>query len=148
MRPASSQAHAAHPAETRRRSWTVALLLLLMVVLSLVLWIGVPLAWMWIASLVAPDARSWYLGILLAIPATMLGVGWILYRVNGIYVRLSGEPQPPAHASWLESQAADRTSRRPRRAIDVIMGCSVAVALALFAFWFFFLAGSPLPPPG
>lgn len=147
MQPADSQARAPGT-EPRRTRWTALLLLFVMASLSLVMWIGVPLAWMWIASLIVPDSQSWYLALLLAVPATMVGVGWLLYRVNGVYVQVSGEPQRPEHLSWLQSQAADRTSPPPRRAIDVIMACSVALALALFVFWFFFLAGSPLPPPG
>jgi hypothetical protein len=123
-------------------------LLFVMTVLSLFLWIGVPVAWMLIASLFAPDPESWYLVILVAIPTTMVGVGWVLSRVNRVYVRVSGEPLRLEQTSWLESQAADRTSRPPRRAIDVIMACSVALALLAFLFWFFFLAGSPLPPAG
>ena len=146
MHPANPPAEAAEAAEGSR-SWRLpaVLLLLTMVLLSLVLWIGVPLAWMWFASLVAPDDRAWYLALLIVVPLTMAGVGWILYRVNRVYVRVSGEPLRPEHTGWLKSQAGDRTSRQPRRAVDVIMACSVALALVLFALWFFFLAGSPLP---
>ena len=144
MQPAYSQAHAPGT-EPRRTRWTALLLLFVMASLSLFMWIGVPLAWMWIASLIAPDSQTWYLALLLIVPATMVGVGWVLYRVNDVYVRVSGEPRRFEHASWLESHAADRTSRPPRRAVDVIMACSVALAWVLFIFWFFFLAGSPLP---
>jgi hypothetical protein len=62
-----------------------------------------------------------------------------------VYVRVSGEEERFKHTAWLASHAADRTSRPPRRAVEVIMACSVALALMAFAFWFFFLAGSPLP---
>jgi hypothetical protein len=129
------------------RSWSAAAFLLLfaMVALSLVLWIGVPLAWMWLASLVVPDKQGWYLALLVVVPLTMVAVGFVLYRVNRVYVRVSGEPIRPEHTAWLKSQSGDRTTRPPKRAIDVIMACSVSLAGLLFAFWFFFLAGSPLP---
>lgn len=129
------------------RSWslTAVLLLLLMVGLSLVLWIGVPIAWMFLASLFVADSQGWYLTLLLVVPLTMVGVGWILYRVNRVYVRVSGEPIRPEHTAWLKSQAGDRTTRPPKRAVDVIMACSISLAGLLFAIWFFFLAGSPLP---
>jgi len=39
-------------------------------------------------------------------------------------------------------------SRRAPGAIDVIMACSVALALLAFVVWFIFLSGSPLPPAG
>jgi hypothetical protein len=77
----------------------------------------------------------------------MVAVGWVLYRVNRVYVRVSGESERRRQTGWLESQASDRTSRPPRQAIEVIMATSVAIALVLFVLWFFFLAGSPLPPP-
>jgi hypothetical protein len=128
-----------------RRPVAVALLVL-MAVLSLVLWIGVPYAWMRIASLFTPDSQAFYLLLLVVVPLTMVAVGWVLYRVNRVYVRVSGEAERREHASWLESQAADRMSRQPRRAIDVIMACSVCLALLAFVLWFFFVAGSPLPP--
>ena len=137
----------AERSQTASRSWNLSavLLLLVMVVLSLFVWIGVPLAWMWAASLVAPDDKAWYLWLLVVVPLTMFAVGWVLYRVNRVYVRVSGEPLRPEHTGWLKSQAGDRRSRQPRRAIDVIMACSFSLALLAFAIWFFFLAGSPLP---
>lgn len=137
-----------HATRTGRRRPAAVALLVLMAVLSLVLWIGVPYAWMRIASLFTPDSQSFYLLLLIVIPATMVGVGWVLYRVNRVYVRVSGEAERREHTSWLQSQAADRMSRPPRRAIDVIMACSVCLALLAFVVWFLFVAGSPLPPAG
>jgi divalent metal cation (Fe/Co/Zn/Cd) transporter len=129
-----------------RRRAAAAALLAVMTLLSLFLWIGVPVMWMRIASLFTPDSQAFYLLLLVVVPLTMIGVGWVLSRVNGIYVRVSGEEQPREHTSWLQSQAADRRSRQPRRAIDVIMAFSVALALIAFTVWFFLIAGSPLPP--
>ena len=116
-----------------------------MSLVSLVLWIGVPLGWLWIAAQVSSDYQTIYLWALFAIPVTMVGVGWVLYRINAVYVRVSDEPAGPRQTAWLRSQATDRSSREPRRAIDVIMACSVGLAAALMAVWFFFFAGSPLP---
>ena len=131
-----------------RRRLAATALLAVMAFLSLFLWIGVPVLWMRIASLFTPDSQAFYLLLLIVVPLTMIGVGWVLYRVNRVYVRVSGEEQPREHTSWLESQAADRRSRQPRRAIDVIMSFSVLLALIAFMLWFFLVAGSPLPPPG
>ena len=124
------------------------LLLFVMSMLSLFLWIGVPVGWMLIAGVFATDPEVWYLLILVAIPTTMIAVGWVLYRVNRVYVRVSGEPSRREPTSWLRSQAADRTSRLPPHAIEVIMVCSVVLAFVAFLIWFFFLSGSPLPPAG
>ena len=130
----------------RRRPAAIALLVI-MSLLSLFLWIGVPLAWMKIASGLPLTYVNFYLLLLVAVPLTMLAVGWVLNRVNRVYVRVSGEEEHWEHRGWLESQAADRTSRRPLRAIDVIMACSLALAVLALVVWFFLFAGSPLPPP-
>jgi hypothetical protein len=116
-----------------------------MSLVSLFMWVGVPLGLLWIAAMVSYDYQAIYLWALAAIPPTMIAVGWVLYRINRIYVRVSGEQAGPRQTKWLRSQAADRRSGEPRRAIDVIMTCSVAIAVTLFGIWFFFFAGSPLP---
>jgi hypothetical protein len=131
-------------APERRLAARVALIVL-MTLVSLFLWIGVPLGWLWIAAQVSYDYQAIYLWALAAIPPTMVTVGWVLYRINRVYVRVSGEQSGPRQTKWLRSQAADRRSREPRRAIDVIMTCSVAIAATLMLIWFFFFAGSPLP---
>ena len=123
-------------------------LLVLMACLSLFMWIGVPFGWMWLASKFVFDTQAHYLLLLLLVPVTMVGVGWVIYRLNAVYVRVSGEGDRPRHSGWLKSQAGDRTTKPPKRAIDVIMSVSVGLALLAFAFWFFFLAGSPLAPMG
>ena len=122
-----------------------AALIVAMSVVSLFMWIGVPLGWLWIAAQVSTDYQTIYLWALFAIPLTMVAVGWVLYRLNAVYVRISHEPDGPRQTAWLRSQAADRSSSEPRRAIDVIMACSVGLAMTLLAVWFFFYAGSPLP---
>ena len=120
-------------------------LIVAMSAVSLFMWIGVPLGWLWIAGQVSTDYQAIYLWALFAIPVTMVAVGWVLYRLNAVYVRVSHEPDGPRQTAWLRSQAADRSSAEPRRAIDVIMACSVGLAMTLLAVWFFFYAGSPLP---
>ena len=122
-----------------------ALLILAMSVVSLFMWIGVPIGWLWIAAQVSSDYQSIYLWALFAIPVTMVGVGWILFRINAVYIRVSHEPDGPRQTAWLRSQAHDLSSSEPKRAIDVIMACSVGLAAALLAAWFFLFAGSPLP---
>ncbi|CAA9488003.1 MAG: hypothetical protein AVDCRST_MAG45-571 [uncultured Solirubrobacterales bacterium] len=145
MKATSAPAGVAHQQERRPHRLRAAGLILAMSMVSLFMWIGVPLGWLWIAAQVATDYQAIYLWALFAIPLTMVGVGWVLYRLNAIYVRASNEPDGPRQTSWLRSQAADRSSSEPRRALDVIMACSVGLAMTLLAVWFFFYAGSPLP---
>ena len=136
--PGAPQEQDSHPARS-------ALLIVLMSAVSLFMWIGVPLAWLWIAAQVSSDYQAIYLWVLFAIPLTMVAVGWVLFRINAVYIRVSHEPAGPRQTAWLRSQAHDRSSSEPKRAIEVIMACSVGLAMALMAVWFFFFAGSPLP---
>jgi hypothetical protein len=138
----------AAPKELHHHRARSALLIVAMSVVSLFMWIGVPLAWLWIAAQISSDYQAIYLWVLFAIPLTMVAVGWVLFRINAVYIRVSHEPDGPRQTAWLRSQAADRLSGEPKRAIDVIMACSVGLATALMAVWFFFFAGSPLPGAG
>ena len=145
----ASQAPSTAPGEERAsQRGRRALLIVAMSIVSLVMWIGVPLGWLWIAAQVSSDYQAIYLWALFAIPLTMVGVGWVLYRINAVYVRVSHTDEGPRQTKWLRSQAADRHSREPKRAIDVIMACSVGLAVLVMAVWFFFFAGSPLPGAG
>ena len=125
-----------------------ALLIVAMSLVSLVMWIGVPLGWLWIAAQVSSDYQAIYLWALFAIPVTMVGVGWILHRINAVYVRVAHTEEGPRQTKWLRAQAADRRSREPKGGIDVIMAGSVGLAVVLMGVWFFFFAGSPLPGAG
>jgi multisubunit Na+/H+ antiporter MnhB subunit len=145
MKATPAPPDAAHHSERRTHRARSAALILAMSVVSLFMWIGVPLGWLWIAAQVSTDYQAIYLWALFAIPLTMVAVGWVLYRLNTIYIRVSHEPSGPRQTPWLRSQAADRSSSEPRRALDVIMACSVGLAMTLLGVWFFFYAGSPLP---
>ncbi len=46
---------------------------------------------------------------------------------------------------WHRSMRGEDDSRAPRSVLDVVMVISVSGALLVFAGWFFFFAGSPLP---
>ena len=145
MKGTPAPSETARQQEEPRHRIRAATLIFAMCVVSLFMWIGVPLGWLWIAAQVSTDYQAIYLWALFAIPLTMVAVGWVLYRLNAVYVRISHEPDGPRQTPWLRSQAADRSSSEPRRAIDVIMACSVGLAMTLLAVWFFFYAGSPLP---
>ena len=117
---------------------------------SLVLWIGVPLAWIWGASQVVEDYPAVYALAIVGCPATMVVWGWVLHRINAVYMGLRGaaEDQPAnQRAAWLKSLSADRSA--PRRGLDVLEICSiisVAIALVAIAVWFFFFAEMHLAP--
>jgi hypothetical protein len=125
------------------------ILILLMIVGSLVLWIGIPVGWIVLAShLTNSSAPSLgpYVLLIIGIPVTMFLFGRFLYRLNAIYGNVTGSaPNVQVRAAWLKSMRAERDNTRPRTVLDVVMIGSVSVALVAFLIWFFFFAGSSLP---
>ena len=128
-----------------------AALALVIVLGSLVFWIGIPLFWIWVAGQLIDDYPSIYLLALAACPLTMIVWGWILYRVNAIYLDLA--PPPPdvpgaQRSAWLGSLSDNRKpKRRQPTLLDVSMIVSVIIALTAMAVWFFVFAHNTGPLP-
>ena len=148
-------ASAVHPDGTPH-SWgerlLAAALAVVIVVGSALVWIGVPVAGLWLAGRVTTDALTAVLFALIAIPTTMVGLGWLLYRASGRYERLRGTERhrssPPSWRSSLgEERASDRRRKGGRPLIDIAMTASLITALIVMAIWFFFYAQSMLAPP-
>ena len=107
-------------------------LVLLMLAGCLVLWVGIPLGWLWIGSQVQASASLGtallvtMAGIMVSIFALVIVLGWLNRR----------------HAELLE-----RRNRAPvASALEVILVSSAAIAVVGFGIWFFGFAGtSPLP---
>jgi hypothetical protein len=113
---------------------------------SAFLWIGIPLLGLWLAGRFTTTAEGFLLATLGGIPLVMVGFGWVLYRVNAMYMRSLG-PEPESqqrHSAWLVSVSDERgvarRARAPRHLIDVAMTVSISIALVLMAIWFFFLS--------
>jgi hypothetical protein len=133
------------------RRLMAAFLAVVIVLGSLMLWIGVPIGGFWVAGHLFTESTRIVLFCLVAIPLTMVLTGFLLYRVNGIYESLrGGEARPPGRSGWLVSHTDERRSARlrrgPRQLIDVAMTSSIVIALLLMVFWFFFAAEMRLAP--
>ena len=137
--------------ERRRGNRVVAALLIaLMGVGSLFLWMGIPAGWLLIAGKLSTKYPDIYLLALAACPITMVIFGWLLVRVNAIYLGLYPEPddrRPRGREAWIRSVGADASARGPRPVLEMFMSISVALALVALLVWFVFFAGSSLPPP-
>jgi hypothetical protein len=116
------------------------------VVGSAVLWIGIPVAGLWIAGRFTSRAEHFLFVALGGIPVAMVAFGWVLYRINALYLRWRGPDEAGArdHSAWLVSlsdeRGRSRRERAPRQLIDVAMTASLTIALVLMAIWFFFLS--------
>jgi hypothetical protein len=136
-------------------SWServaVAALAVVIVLGSALVWIGVPVVGLWVAGRITTDPLRFVMFSLLAIPSTMVALGWLLYRAGAHYERLRGTERrgssPPAWRSSLsEERASDRRRKGPRSLIDISMTASAITALVAMAIWFFFYATSTLAP--
>ena len=124
------------------------LLILLMAVGSVILWIGIPVGWVWVASRTVKTSQPSlgpYLLVLFAVPVSMWVWGRFLFRMNGLYSRLTGQDyEVRAQLPWHKSMRGERTSGRPTTVLDIVMVVSVSIAMLLFGVWFLLFAGSPI----
>ena len=133
-----------------RSSWSplALILVLLMAVGSVVMWIGVPVGLIYLASRVADSSRPSagpYLLVLIGLPVGMAIVGRGLGTLDRLHGRLTGRHEERHRATWLRSMRAERTSTRRGGVLDQVMIVSVGLALVAFGVWFFGFAGSSLP---
>lgn len=110
------------------------LLVLIMFVGSLVLWIGIPLGWLWIASQVQSATDS--LGA--ALGAALFGVVVSIALMIPVLNWLSNKHR--------EVQIARGHQDTGHLVLEMVMVTSAGLAIVLFGAWFFLLSGSsPIP---
>jgi hypothetical protein len=134
-----------------RSSWSppAVFLVLLMAAGSVVMWIGVPLGLIYLASRVADSSAPSlgpYLLVFIGLPVGMAVIGKLLGYLDRAHSRLTGRTEDKRQsAAWLRSMRGERTSTRRGGVLDTVMIVSVVCAAILFAIWFFAFAGSSLP---
>ena len=101
---------------------------------ALVLWVGVPLGWLWIGSQVEAETDS--LGAALGVMfvgalASIVAIVWALAWLNQRYAELR------------EARGLESYGQTP---LEAAMSISAGIAIVGFAVWFFLFSGStPLP---
>jgi hypothetical protein len=109
-------------------------LLLLMVLGSLVLWVGIPFGWLWVAGQM--QAATGNLGVALAV--AMIGVVLSIALVIPLLVRLN-----EAYRARRIARGLDDTGNL---ALEGVLVTSAGIALVGFTIWFLLFAGtSPIP---
>jgi heme/copper-type cytochrome/quinol oxidase subunit 2 len=105
------------------------ILVLMMLGAGLVLWIGVPVGWLWIGSQVqgATDSLGtaiavMLVGVVVSIVAVVPILGWL-------------------NRKHLELRAARGLDTHGQTALEAVMTVSVAIAVVAFVIWFFVIAG-------
>ena len=109
------------------------MLVALMLAGCLLLWVGIPLGWLWVGSQVegstslATGLAVTMVGVMVSIAITVIALGWLNRRHVAIQER---RERPVGSSSTLE----------------VILVSSAGIAVVAFVIWFFGFAGtSPLP---
>jgi hypothetical protein len=129
---------------TAARGGVAALLVLVMAAGSVLMWIGVPVFWLWLASRLADSSQpsaGLYLLVLGGIVVSMAVVGKALGMINRLHMELTDNvPQKREQTIWLRSMRAEREVNREHGVLGLVMVWSVSVALVLFGVWFFLFA--------
>jgi hypothetical protein len=142
------------PARTRGQKllWSpvAIVLVLLMAAGSVLMWIGLPLGLIWIASALTDSSQPSlgpYLLILVGLPIGMFAIGKLLGMLDRAHGRITGRTdEGPQRAPWLRSMRDERgTQRKQRSVLDTVMIVSVLLAIVVGGIWFLAFAGSPLP---
>jgi hypothetical protein len=137
----------AHPRPINMVAASVVVLAMLLAALSL--WTVIPLAWIYVGSRLSDTqfpSGGPYMICFVGIVVSILIVSWLLGRLNGLYVRITGTDQAqPMRTAWLRSMRD--TPQKPGRTtiLEVVIVGSVVLAVIAMTLWFFIAAGSPLP---
>src|SRR4051794_22136002 len=109
------------------RRFVGALLIAVMAIGSVLLWIGVPVGWLYLASRVADSSQPSmgpYVMVLVGIPATMIVMGKLLAALDRTYGRVTRTaPQARVQAPWHRSMRGDPPSARPRAVLGAVLVC-------------------------
>jgi hypothetical protein len=112
---------------------SASLLVVIMFFGSLVLWVGVPVGWLWIGSRIQPTS-----GLATAIGAMMIGM---LLTIAALVTFLAW-----VNRKHVELQEARGSYADTATALELVMVASAVVAIFGFAVWFFGFSGSsPIP---
>jgi hypothetical protein len=116
-----------------RTSMGAVLVVLIMVIGSLVLWVGTPLLWLWIGSQIQAHTS---LGA--AVGATFIGAVLTIVLVAAVLAKLS---------NFYRANCMARGQADPGHVVlEMVLVVSAGISLVAFVIWFFFLAGAePLP---
>jgi hypothetical protein len=131
------------------RGLAASFIFVLMLLAALSLWTAVPLGWIYIGSKVSHTqfpSQGPYFVVAVGIIISVLLVAWLIGRLNRLYEQVTGtnrlEPMRPA---WLKSLRDTAPRAGTTTVVEAVLMGSVLLAALCLTFWFFLLAGSPIP---
>ncbi|GAC1437491.1 MAG: hypothetical protein NVSMB51_11610 [Solirubrobacteraceae bacterium] len=134
---------------TLLRRTAAALLVAVMVLGGFVLWLGVPVLWLWVASQLASGTAPTigpYLLVAFAIPISMVAMARLLRQVDLWHSRLiNRDTNVRVQMPWMKSLRGERETKRHTTVLDTIMLGTAICAVVAMGVWFLVAAGNPLP---
>ena len=131
------------------RALAAGLVFLAMLLAAFSLWTAIPLSWIYIGSKVSETqfpSGGPYAVVAVGIILSILFVAWLIGRLNGLYVRITGTNRlTPMRPTWLKSMRDTGPTQDSVTVVEAVLMGSVMLAAAALTIWFFLLAGSPLP---
>jgi hypothetical protein len=122
--------------EVLRTGAGAVLLLSIMIIGSIVLWVGTPLMWLWIGSQVQGETQS----LSSALAVAFVGVVITVMLLASLLSRLSD--------SYRGNRIARGGDDPGHVVLEGVLVVSAGVTMAAFAIWFFFFAGAAPAPIG
>lgn len=131
------------------RGLVASLIFVAMLLAALSLWTAIPLGWVYIGSKVSHTqfpSQGPYFVVAVGILVSVLLVAWLIGRLNRLYVQVTGTNQlEPMRPAWLKSMRDSSPRTGGTTVVEAVLMGSVLLAALALTFWFFLLAGSPLP---
>ncbi len=124
-------------------------LVLAMVLGSGMLWIGFPIAWLWVGSHISDSSQpslTPYVVVIVGLAVSVILDYKLLVRLNDRYARVMGiTSRVEIRKAWLRSMRDGRGRGISLSVLDRVMLLTVALAVCSFVVWFFAFAGSSVP---
>ena len=131
------------------RGFAAFIVVLAMLVAAISLWTAIPLTWIYIGSKLSDTqfpSGGPYMLVFVGIVTSILIISWLLGRLNGLYIRITGtNTVAPIRPAWLKSMRDTPTAPRAPTVLETVIVGSVVLAGIAAMLWFFLLAGSPIP---
>jgi hypothetical protein len=135
--------------EGRGTGLAAGVVFLAMLLAAFSLWTAIPLTWIYIGSKVSESqfpSGGPYAVVGVGIIVSIVVIAWLIGRLNGLYVRITGTNRlEPIRPTWLRSMRDTTRAQGSVTVVEAVLMASVMLAAATLMVWFFFLAGSPLP---
>lgn len=140
----ATESHRHSPAKALAAS----LIFIAMLLAALSLWTAVPVGWLYIGSKVSHTqfpSQGPYFVVAVGIIISVLLIAWLIGRLNRLYIQVTGTNRlAPMRPTWLKSMRDTSPNAGTTTVVEAVLMGSVLLALLVFTFWFFLLAGSPI----